>query len=641
MLKKLGTFIFSVSIGALLLSQSTVSYANDAVKMRKDYLAAEKNIWQANTPTYQNLYQQLHYYPLQPYLDQQRLMHKIRLTDAKEIEEFLAKYQGTPLDWQLRKKWLNYLAKRKRKAMFIRFYTPTSDAELTCTYYNFKLDTGTKAEQILPKVTKLWLTKKSQPKVCDPLFKKWRAAGYLTESVVWQRVELAADGGDHTLLRYLSTLLPQNQQYLALLWKKVRQNPAYIVNLKRFKHRNAKETQILAYGLKRLIWRDQKLALNTYKKAQKNFAFTEQQHQQITQKFALALASKNHDSAYEWLAKVDDQLVDKNITQWRIANALQQNDWQHIKQELASLPEHRQQTQQWRYWQGRALIETGEKERGLQQLTKLAESRHYYGFLAARYLSQEVEFQNQPLTVTEQEKIAVLKHPAAKRAFELFHLGRYNQARREWNYWLSKLTNRDKLVASRIAYEHQWYDRAIFALSRVGYLNDVDLRFPLAYQSEIQKQSGKNKIDPAWAFAIARRESSFMSDANSSVGAKGLMQIMPNTAKQLKRKKVSTKYLLNADNNIALGTKYLRQLLDRYNGNNILATASYNAGPYRVSQWLKEKPSLPADMWIETIPYKETREYVKSVLAYQQIYQHKVGANSTLFDDLHQMTISN
>ena len=296
---------------------------------------------------------------------------------------------------------------------------------------------------------------------------------------------------------------------------------------------------------------------------------------------------------------------------------------------------------QWRYWYSRSLLATNEVEAGNKQLNDLAQSRHYYGFLAASFLNKPANFQDKPLEVTAEEKALILKSPAAKRAFELFAIGRFHHARKEWNYWLSNLSKRDKLVASKIANEQQWYDRAIFTLAKEGYLDDVNLRFPLGFEKDIKRYSGKQKINPAWAFAIARRESSFMPDANSSAGAKGLMQVMPGTAKQLARKKVSTKELLNAKSNIKLGTKYLRNLLDRHDGNQVLATAAYNAGPYRVKSWLKDSTSLPADVWIETIPFKETREYVKSVLAYQQIYQQKVGSKESLFDKIITMDISN
>lgn len=620
---------------------SPLSQASEQSLQRKTFLQAEKQIWNASSSTYQNLYDQLHYYPLQPYLDQKRLMTKIKLSSANEISEFLNEYEGTPLDWPLRKKWLNYLAKRKKALLFQNYFKPTSNVELTCQYYRFQLQTGVSPSRLLPKVTKLWLAGKSQPKVCDPLFERWQAAGYRTKEIVWQRIALAADGGKHTLIPYLTKLLPTNEQYLAKLWHKVRRDPSYVKRLAKFKNKSEKAATIVTYGLKRLIWRSPKLALDTYKVAKTLLPFTVEQQQQITLKFALALASKNHQQAHEWLNKVDEKLFTSNLTQWYITDALREQNWQHIKTKLLKLPKSTQESLQWRYWYSRSLLETNEVAAGNQQLNELANSRHYYGFLAASYLNKPANFQNKPLTVTEQEKALILKSPAAKRAFELFALGRFHHARKEWNYWLSKLTKRDKLVASKIAHEMQWYDRAIFTLAREGYLDDINLRFPLGYEEEIKRYAGHQKINPAWAFAITRRESSFMSDANSSAGAKGLMQVMPGTAKQLARKKVSNRELMTAKHNIKLGTKYLRNLLDRHDGNQVLATAAYNAGPYRVKKWLKDGKPLPADVWIETIPFKETREYVKSVLAYQQIYQQKVGVAESLFDQITSMNISN
>ncbi|MEW6984180.1 transglycosylase SLT domain-containing protein [Colwelliaceae bacterium 6471] len=614
--------------------------ANDDL-LRKTYLLAEKQLWKPNSVRYQTLYQQLYFYPLQPYLDQRRLLNKISWSKAKEINEFLNKYEGTPLDWPLRKKWLEYLAKRNRQSTFLQYFKPSSSAKLTCLNLRFQLNAGQAEELVLPQVTKLWLVGKSQDKSCDPLFQRWQAAGYRTDDIVWQRIRLAADGGNHTLLPYLMMLLPEPEQYLGRLWHKVRRDPAFVTKLDKFANKSEKELEILTYGFKRLIWRAPDRALKSYKKAQLSFAFTSEQQRQITAKFALALATKNHPRAQEWLHKVDELALTNQLIQWRIANALRDNDWTKIKSELESLPDSKQQDIQWRYWYGRSLIETDMQVQGEKLLTLMAEERHYYGFLAASFLGLPLNFQDKPLTFSLEEKSELLKNPAAKRAFEFFHLGRYYHARKEWNYWLTQLDDRQKLVASKIAYEEKWFDRAIFTLSSVGYLDDVDLRFPMAFDDEITKYSKNHKISPAWTFAIARRESSFMSDAHSSAGAKGLMQVLPDTAKYLTRRSISNKYLLNATNNINLGTKYLRKLLDRHSGNTVLATASYNAGPYRVNQWLKDGPSLPADMWIETIPFKETRDYVKSVLAYQQIYQLKVGQTATLFNELVSMDINN
>lgn len=636
----LGSFRFLKNILLSALLASTASFANDENLQRKTFLQAEKQVWNSGSATYENLYNQLHYYPLQPYLDQKRLMTKINLSSTAVINDFLNKYEGTPLDWPLRKKWLNYLAKRNKPVLFQRFFKATSNVELTCQHYLFQLKSGVAAEKILPKVTPLWLVGKSQPKVCDPLFKKWQQAGYRTNDIIWQRIVLSADGGKHTLIPYLTLLLPKNEQYLAELWHKVRRNPAYIKRLAKFKNKTPREAEIVAYGLKRLIWRAPQQAIGTYALAKTLLPFTEHQQQQITLKFALALASKNHVDAAVWLEQVADKHFNSNLTQWYITDALRDQNWQNIRAKLEKLPEIAQKSLKWRYWYSRSLLATGALETGNKLLNELAESRHYYGFLAASYLNKPANFQNMPLNVSADEKALIIKSPEAKRAFELFAIGRFHHARQEWNYWLSKLNKRDKLVASKIANEMQWYDRAIFTLAKVGYLDDVNLRFPLGFEDEIKHYAGDQKINSAWAFAIARRESSFMSDANSSAGAKGLMQIMPGTAKQLARKTVSNQYLFDAKNNIKLGTKYLRKLLDRHDGNSVLATAAYNAGPHRVKTWLKNAESLPADVWIETIPYKETREYVKSVLAYQQIYQHKVGQTASLFDQIIAMNIN-
>ena len=636
----LGSFRFIKTIILSGLLASSFSFANDGNQQRNIFLEAENQVWNASSATYQNLYKQLHYYPLQPYLDQKRLMTKMKLSSATEISEFLTKYEGTPLDWPLRKKWLTYLAKRKQPVLFQTFFKPTSNVELTCQHYSFELQTGVAPTRVLPKVSALWLVGKSQPKVCDPIFKKWQLAGYRTNDLIWQRIVLAADGGKHSLIPYLTKLLPEKEQALAKVWHKVRRDPAYISKLSRFSNKSAREAEIVVYGLKRLIWRSPEKALDTYALAKTLLPFTKEQEQQITVKFALALASKNHADAASWLVQVDEKLFSSNLTQWYITDALRDQNWQHIKDKLLKLPTTAQQSLQWRYWYSRSLLATDDLVQGTKLLSELAQSRHYYGFLAASYLNKASNFQNMPLVVSAEEKAFVIKSPEAKRAFELFAIGRFHHARLEWNYWLSKLNQRDKLVASKVANEMQWYDRAIFTLAKVGYLNDVNLRFPLGFETEIKHYADNQKINPAWAFAITRRESSFMSDANSPAGAKGLMQIMPGTAKQLAKRKVSNQYLFKAKNNIKLGTKYLRNLLDKHDGNQVLATAAYNAGPYRVKSWLKDAEPLPADVWIETIPFKETREYVKSVLAYQQIYQHKVGQKGSLFDLIIAMNIN-
>jgi len=641
-------FNILVSVFLFLLYSSALQADNtltNVLKISTDkgqqrlFLQAEKLVYQSNSRQYKDLYNQLHFYPLQPYLDQRRLLDKMRLSDTSEMAIFLKKHENSPLDWPLRKAWLKYLAKKNQRLLFLQFFKPTSNVALTCQKHQFSLASGVPESTILPQITALWVVGKSQDKSCDPLFERWEKAGYRTHDVIWQRITLAADGGKHTLLPYLTTLLPDEQQYLGKLWHKVRRDPALVSRLHYFPKKSLKESEIFTYGIKRLVWRDPNRAIKAYKEAKKAFNFSNLQQQQIQERFALALANKNHKSARYWLDLLEPQKLNKNMQQWRLTQVLKEQDWQRVIREVKELSTAQQQDVQWQYWYGRALIATGDLEQGHNIMKSLALKRHYYGFLAASHLQAPVSLQDKPLAITKLEKMAVINHPSAKRAFEFFYLKRYTQARREWNHWLSQLSDRDKLVAAKVANENSWFDRAIFTLSQVGYLDDVSLRFPKAFDEEINQHATEHKINPAWAFAIARRESSFMTDAHSSVGANGLMQLMPKTAKRLNKGKASRRYLQNADNNIKLGTKYLRALLDKSKGNQVLATASYNAGPYRVKSWLKNVDALPADIWIETIPFKETRNYVKSVLAYQEIYQHQPGQVSKIFNEVINMNI--
>jgi soluble lytic murein transglycosylase len=180
-------------------------------------------------------------------------------------------------------------------------------------------------------------------------------------------------------------------------------------------------------------------------------------------------------------------------------------------------------------------------------------------------------------------------------------------------------------VATVVADQWGWHDQAIHGFTRTGYMDDINRRFPVAYQDLLQQQAEKQNIDPAWALAIARRESAFMTDAHSGAGARGLMQLLPSTAKYLAGKKVSNRALYDPKINVQYGTQYLRYLLGKLDDNAILATASYNAGWRRVKQWLPDTQPMQLDIWVETIPFRETRNYVKAVTAYQQIYAHQLG----------------
>src|SRR5690606_31932082 len=248
------------------------------------------------------------------------------------------------------------------------------------------------------------------------------------------------------------------------------------------------------------------------------------------------------------------------------------------------------QGNQWRYWQARALAETGNELRAQQLYQELARERHYYGFLAAARLQTNVNLSRQPLVYEPEQLERIRQLPAAKRAYEFLQLDRGLPARREWNYLLSTLSAADQQLAAVVASEWQWHDQAIFGLAAIGHFDAVQLRFPLAYYELMLSAANVARIDETWAFAIARRESAFRADPSPPAGAGGGVQTRPPSARYIDCRADHAQQLYHPTVGSRLGTRYLGDLERRLSGNKVVATAGYSAGIYRVKEWLPEDP---------------------------------------------------
>ena len=287
-------------------------------------------------------------------------------------------------------------------------------------------------------------------------------------------------------------------------------------------------------------------------------------------------------------------------------------------------------TERWRYWLARSLEMTGAEDEARELFVTLAGERDYHGFLAADRVGREYHLAHIPLEPGAERVAEVAAMPALVRAGELFALDRPIEARREWWLVLDRLSG-DKpalQAAAKLAQEWGWHDQAIFTLARTGYWDDLELRFPLQHSQAIDGAAKRRELPNSWVYAVVRQESAFSRDARSPAGALGLMQLMPRTARaiarEIKHPTPRRKDLFEPDTNITLGTAYLDRVLERFEGNSVLATAAYNAGPSRVARWLPEE-TVPADLWVETIPFSETRSYVQRVFAYRVIYDRRQG----------------
>lgn len=607
-------------------------------QQRKLFVQVERQVASASHAQVELWLEQLRDYPLHPYI-QQRWLRR-RLTAHADIEGFLNTHQGSPLDWPLRRPWLMSLANSQQSERFLAHFPGSSDAELSCTALQQRLRTQQADKKVIwREVEALWTVGKSQPKRCDPLFSLWRQGTPLNTEVVLRRIQLSAEGGEVRLIRYLRTLLPADRQYLADMWQQVRNNPAVIAQPRFFPGKHVTERDILTYGLKRLVWRSPDQAIQTWKRFASDPYFTAAQRLDVQRQFAIALASKGDSRTDEWMRQLPAESLDSTLAQWQVGHALRELNWPKVQQVIENFPAAVAADINWRYWLARALEEQGQKAEAASIFQEVAQRRHFYGFMAAAKLGLPPSLAHTPVPVSDDELVLIQQHPAVQRAKEWLALGRMTEARREWNFLQRSVSEPQKLAAAKLAGKLEWHERAIFTLADAGYWDDVELRFPLAYKDEIQRFANSAKVDSGWAMAIARRESSFMPDANSPVGARGLMQIMPDTANYIARKRVQASTLYNPVTNIDYGTDYLNYLMRRNDGNLIMATAAYNAGYSRVRQWIPQDQALPVDVWVETIPFRETREYVKAVMAYYQIYNIRLNEPIDVFQPLLTMQI--
>ena len=622
---------------AVLAAAQTPAAALDEQRAR--FLEAEQALARGDQPRFERLSARLRDYPLLPYLEYQALLKRLDKAGDREVEAFLASHQDTPLSGRLRAQWLRRLAREQRWSKYLSFYAPTSSIELQCHRLHALIKTG-KTDQALPEVADIWLHGKSRPRACDPVFAAWTAAGYRTHDMIWQRIEKAMTLGESGLARYLGRPLTRDDQLWVERWIGLYRKPSKAGDPKAFSKPHAYREAMLAQAVRRLArWNGLK-AVALWQRIEPRYPFTADQTRSVEHYIVRNLVRTPGDAAYAFVRAVEVGDGDLKVHEARIHAALLREDWNQVTEWIAALPQEERDTDRWIYWLARALEGEGDTVAARPLYQKAARERSYYGFLAADQIGGEYQLSHSetPAAVRLVNQIADIA--AVRRAAELFTLERWIDARREWRWATAEMDANELKAAAKLAEQRGWHDQAIFTLAKTGYWDDLELRFPMEYAELVEANAKLHDIDIAWIFAVMRQESAFMDDARSHAGAMGLMQLMPATArsvarKVLKRKPPRRTELFEPDTNIALGSAYLKQMKGELGDSAVLATAAYNAGPHRVTRWLPEQ-TLPADIWIELVPFHETRGYLRRVLAYTVIYEMRLGLTPTrLRDRLH------
>jgi soluble lytic murein transglycosylase len=607
-----------------LIFLPSIVLSNTLEQQRIDFLQAEQAINQGNEAAFLQLNTGLVDYPLYPYLQYQWLSN--HLPDTDKIRAFLTTYSDSRYAPLLRAKWLAYLADQQRWNEFMQNYQASDNTALACQFQwaNYQMGNTTQA---LSEAKRLWETGESLPNECDALLSALLASPIMTPELIWQRFELALKKDNVSLATHIQRLMTKPEQSIADVWLQVHKNPTLITQSSFW---NPIMAQLFAHGVMRMaksnldnaiaVWDNNKAAVNP----------NHETAQHIERELALALARKRDARAFDRLNLVLN--TDEEVREWKIRAALLAQNWQQVSRALAGLTSVEQQQPKWQYWQARALAETGDTLAAQTVFNKLALDRSFYGFLAADIVNQPYQATDKPVLIPSNELDALANETDFKVAKELSFHHRDQETKRQWSFAVKKLPKARLLVAAKLAQAWQWDQLAIVTLVQADYWDDLALRFPVTYASEVQNNASLQQLEPALVFGLMRQESMLDKNAESPVGARGLMQIMPETGRQIARKLNepwrTASSLFEPDTNIKYGTFYYKQMLNRFNGNFALAAAAYNAGPNRVDKWLPSDKQMPADIWIETIPFKETRKYVTSVLSYTLIYSQRLQQNT-------------
>jgi soluble lytic murein transglycosylase len=632
--KILTLFILSAFFGIFVFFNPALA---DLEQQRQDFLAAEGALKTGRVQEFNQLISKLTDYPLYPYLLYEQIRRDISSKHEDRILWFLDEYSSTPLADRLRQQWLEYLAGKSSWQKLVRDYRGPYTQSLQCSYARALMENG-QTEKAWEEAEKLWLHGRSRPKECDPVFHGWRSHGRLTKSLVWQRIELAIDQGQTALAGYLKRYLPEDDQPWLDLWLEVINRPLKTIEINWSEKDHPVAEKILSRGMGILIRGDTQEALKQWEGLQAKHDLKSMDTSLVKRELAVYLALRKHPETLEYIRSLCAETMTPSLRQWQVRNALYQKNWQEAMLALEKMDDSEKNLPRWIYWQARIHEEMGLEHEARTLYQSILGRQNYFSLLASDRLNQPYIFQNRPISSYEQDRINLRQDQGIMRSLELFYLDRMVDARREWNTSMSGKSREESRAAALLAHELGWHDRAIIAAAGAGEFDDLVLRFPVSHYQMITDYSRARDLNPAWVFALARQESMFMPDVRSPAGALGIMQIMPATgrliASLMGETLTNTNRLLNPEINVRFGTFYLKKRLDEFQNSPVLATAAYNAGALRVSSWLPEQETIAADIWVENIPFFETRDYVEKIFTYKAIYEKRLGVQPTRISGL-------
>ena len=640
-LRSLRSLLLTAALSAaVLVAASPAEIDKQRELFRSVFATVELGDWSVVSKLPADEQQLLERYLLWPDLRATYLRRTIRIADEEIIEAFLDQHGMLKPARELRYRYALDLARRgnldKYFEIYQSFYQGLDEPKLDCLALQAHLAAGREL-QVVMRARELWLVGKSQVKECDSVFEDLAKNNVLRSRDYLERYKLAIEAREFSLARWIANSIDLAHVEKAKTWHAAQKNPeAFLKDTDRRSSTDESRRQ-MAYAAEQLAYADPKLALQLWDGGKKLFGFSEEQKIRTDRHIALWTARDRLSGAYELLASLPAAAQHDEVMRWRARTSLRKQEWALLRSDINLMSDEERSAEKWRYWHAFALQQNGQAAAARAEFESLAGERSYYGFLAADELGLPYALSHSDPHVDEDMIASMAARDDLLRARELYLVGLDGRGRSEWDAVVTYFTAAEKAQAAILADRWGWHSRAISTVASVGEYDDLSLRYPLPYQSEFMRHAAAVQIAVPWAYGIARSESLFMRDIRSSAGAIGLMQLLPETGRRVARE-INLPYsgldtLTNPLANIRLGTTYLAKMAERYGGNRVLATAAYNAGPHRVDRWMPDEGSIDARIWIENIPFNETRQYVRRVMAAETIFYWRLTGDMQRLSD--------
>jgi len=608
MKSRLAAFLYLLP---LLVLHLPVNAASD-----EQFLAARDAARAGDRVRLERLAGELRGHELAPYVEYWRLQPELKNdVDPAAVRSFLANNEGSYIAEKLRGDWLKQLGRQRQWELFDAEYPALAqpDQELSCYALQSRRARGDAG--MLDEAMPLWLNLIEPPDSCYPVLEALILEKRVLADGVWARIRRQVEANRLAGARYSMNYLPQSQTPDPKTAQAATDSPMqWLVKTNLSNSRMHRELAALAVA--RIARSDPHMAAEQLEKldarlqpGEKGWAWSQ---------IGWQAAQRHMADALDWFRKAGDVPLSDEVAQWKVRAALRAQDWGMVRSTIERMPPSLAEQQTWTYWLGRAYRAGGRVEDANVLFAKIAGQPNFYGNLADEELGRTIAPPPKAVAPTPAEVARAAANGAIQRALALFRLSMRTEGVREWNWALRGMSDRELLAASVVAHEAGIYDRAIAAADRTREEHDYSMRYLSPYSEQVRPAAREQSLDDAWVYGLMRQESRFITSARSSVGASGLMQLMPATArwvaKKIGLKDFQPSRVNDTETNVLLGTSYMRMVMESLDNHPVLASAAYNAGPGRARKWQADRP-LEGAVYAETIPFNETRDYVKKVMS--------------------------